>query len=233
MRSLDGEMVTQRVKILISIWFCISYSSATTAAAACLENSQLIKVIRLLVLYLYKLELNVDFTMDETKCSFCKKLVPKCYIREHTMEHVKPRMKTFKCETCDKSFVDNYKLKVHMTSHTGEKPFQCPSCGQSFRLKPMLKRHNDVHHTKTNLSHCDKCAKTFNTKRGLQNHLGSFHGEELGFKCEFCNSRFFSKEGLDAHRQEACFKHSCDECNKQFKIKSKLKHHKLIHHENI
>merc|ERR1719186_2257061 len=139
--------------------------------------------------------------IEVIKCSFCKSFVPRSNIREHTTMHVKPNKKTFKCETCDKSFVDNYKLKVHITIHTGEKAFQCPSCDQTFRLKPMLKRHEDVHHTKTNLSYCDKCARTFNTKRGLQNHLGSFHGDELGFKCDFCNSRFFSIGGLDAHRQ--------------------------------
>jgi len=164
--------------------------------------------------------------IEVIKCSFCKSFVPRSNIREHTMMHVKPNKKTFKCETCDKSFVDNYKLKVHITSHTGEKAFQCPSCDQTFRLKPMLKRHEDVHHTKTNLSYCDKCSRTFNTKRGLQTHLGSFHGDELGFKCDFCNSRFFSKGGLDAHRQEACFRHTCEKCNKKFKIRYKLKHHK-------
>jgi hypothetical protein len=41
----------------------------------------------------------------------------------------------FKCEFCPRSFRDSFDLKVHVRTHTGERPFRCDECDQSFSLK--------------------------------------------------------------------------------------------------
>ena len=41
----------------------------------------------------------------------------------------------FKCDFCTRSFRDSFDLKVHVRTHTGERPFRCDECDQSFSLK--------------------------------------------------------------------------------------------------
>ena len=45
------------------------------------------------------------------------------------------------CPVCGHTAPAKSKLDSHMLSHTGEKPFTCPTCPRSFNRKDNLKRH--------------------------------------------------------------------------------------------
>ncbi|KAL5598957.1 hypothetical protein BROUX41_003724 [Berkeleyomyces rouxiae] len=47
------------------------------------------------------------------------------------------------CPTCSKAFSRPSSLRIHMHSHTGEKPFKCahPGCGKAFSVRSNMKRH--------------------------------------------------------------------------------------------
>ncbi|TRM69453.1 hypothetical protein BD626DRAFT_563196 [Schizophyllum amplum] len=53
----------------------------------------------------------------------------------------------YECTYCGKGFNRPSSLKIHLNSHTGEKPFVCPvdGCGRSFSVLSNMRRHARVH----------------------------------------------------------------------------------------
>lgn len=53
----------------------------------------------------------------------------------------------YECDYCGKGFNRPSSLKIHLNSHTGEKPFTCTfeGCGRSFSVLSNMRRHARVH----------------------------------------------------------------------------------------
>lgn len=49
------------------------------------------------------------------------------------------------CNICGKCFKDRFAMKVHLRTHSGEKPFVCQVCGKAFRQKAHLGKHSFTH----------------------------------------------------------------------------------------
>ncbi|KAJ8077223.1 hypothetical protein PM082_001651 [Marasmius tenuissimus] len=65
----------------------------------------------------------------------------------HSMDHSLASGSKYECSYCGKGFNRPSSLKIHLNSHTGEKPFQCPveGCGRSFSVLSNMRRHARVH----------------------------------------------------------------------------------------
>ncbi|VVC24330.1 Zinc finger C2H2-type [Cinara cedri] len=49
------------------------------------------------------------------------------------------------CHICNRGFLNKSNIKVHLRTHTGEKPFRCEVCQKAFRQKAHLIKHAQIH----------------------------------------------------------------------------------------
>ena len=49
------------------------------------------------------------------------------------------------CTICHRGFLNKSNIKVHLRTHTGEKPFKCETCNKAFRQKAHLIKHYQIH----------------------------------------------------------------------------------------
>ena len=55
--------------------------------------------------------------------------------------NISKKLKSFSCPMCSKNYCYKGNLKVHLNSHTGEKPFECIDCGRHFFHKNVFLKH--------------------------------------------------------------------------------------------
>ena len=56
-----------------------------------------------------------------------------------------PEVGRYACPHCPKRFARPSSLRIHIHSHTGEKPFACQHCHRGFSVQSNLRRHLKIH----------------------------------------------------------------------------------------
>ncbi|XP_017165416.1 zinc finger protein 184-like isoform X5 [Poecilia reticulata] len=75
----------------------------------------------------------------------------------------------FKCDICGRCYTQQWNLKSHYRTHTGERRFSCETCGKSFCVMRDLNRHKGTHTGEKPFS-CQICGKSFSRIDNLNEH---------------------------------------------------------------
>ena len=201
---------------------------------------------------IYEMKTMQELSFWSKVCRVCGKILDDEHLK---MRHQKKHdIEVPDCEVCHEKCSTIYNLHRHMleqhNSFHGEnwamsaanEPFVCLVCAKSFKYQRNLDTHINITHTGNDELQCQICDKTFGTKFTLKRHLNeqhnitqvvnSIHSDEIKiFTCKACDSVFKQKGNLKVHELTHMDdnKFTCDQCGKQYSVKTSLVRHLKIH----
>ncbi|XP_060533625.1 oocyte zinc finger protein XlCOF6-like [Cylas formicarius] len=131
---------------------------------------------------------------DSCVCSTCNNTFTIKDLRKHIYSH----LSLIECHLCNKRCRDKTTLKVHLRSHTKERPFECPVCNKKFAQSYALNMHMGTHSDGTTETKCQECGKILSTKYNLKIHMMS-HDVSRKLTCFQCGRSYYTQSALEKH----------------------------------
>ena len=74
------------------------------------------------------------------------------------------------CDVCSRGCISPSALKIHMSTHTGERAYPCAFCNKRFRSSSEMNRHTRIH-TGNKPYTCSICSQCFGRTDALKKHM--------------------------------------------------------------
>ncbi|XP_054760146.2 zinc finger protein 227-like [Lytechinus pictus] len=159
------------------------------------------------------------------KCHMCDKVFLQPTNLKGHIQRVHEQRREFTCQYCGKCVSSNMSLQDHERLHTGEKPYKCVKCGESFRLRRSYQSHLQSKHLKDRSFRCDQCGKGFFTHHALYKHK-RIHTPNVWSVCPECGKQFKRKDLLQYHVVQYHRGHlRCSKCTRRFNSEISLRYH--------
>lgn len=104
------------------------------------------------------------------------------------------------CNICRKSNMTLSGLKIHLLTHTGEKPYLCTVCDKRFTCSSNLKKHQRIHN-KDYIYECEVCGKTCSDPSNMKKHM-TVHSGEKAYVCPSCGKSYSYAQSLRQHMDD-------------------------------
>ncbi|OXA38820.1 zinc finger protein 184-like [Folsomia candida] len=176
------------------------------------------------------------------KCDICPKDFYTSYYLSLHKKHTHSTLKPFGCTECEKSFKSKLGLRVHISSHKGDKAYACPHCPKILSSYANWRRHTYIHTKSDNdRKHIscphENCHVKFEYPCELKHHISRVHSTvklSRDHKCSSCSAAFFDKNKLrrheDIHTRDPARNHLiCYFCPKSKARQSELTDHMRKH----
>ncbi|XP_058060088.1 zinc finger protein 124-like [Anopheles bellator] len=147
----------------------------------------------------------------------------------HSKSHSKNHKHHCKHPHCFATYPNLYNLKIHIRTHTGERPYQCKVCDKAFYSASHLREHSKTHN-KDQQHQCPHCSLTFTQSAKLKIHIRTHTGERP-YQCKVCDKAFCSSANLSVHSKihHKNQQHQCPYCSLKFPWLYSLKNHIRTH----